>query len=275
ERLYPIWNYYLKPSYTYFLNVPHMSYPSSRAFFRAELANFISTLEEWTGAKMSEGSLRQAAQIHNENRALLRQTYELRKQKPPLLSSAETLQLLVAGMVSPVEEHNQILRDALQEIRGRRVVAGKGQGLRLLIYGAEMDDVAVLELIEELGAQVVVDDLCTGTRSFWQDTPQTPDPLEGLAQRYLEGIPCPRTYKPQKAQDRFRYLLDLARDYAVDGVILYVTRFCDTHEFDAPEIREYLEKEGLPVLHLEEDYQVSALGPLRTRLQAFLEMIGG
>jgi benzoyl-CoA reductase subunit C len=60
----------------------------------------------------------------------------------------------------------------------------------------------------------------------------------------------------------------------VDGVILYVIMYCDTHAFDAPDVIEYLKSRKVPVLHLEEEYQAGAMGRLKTRVQAFLETIG-
>ena len=59
----------------------------------------------------------------------------------------------------------------------------------------------------------------------------------------------------------------------MEQAILYVIRFCDTFELDAPDIRKYLEEAGLGVLHLEDDYSVATIGQLRTRVQAFLEIM--
>ncbi len=55
------------------------------------------------------------------------------------------------------------------------------------------------------------------------------------------------------------------------GVIFYIIRFCDTYEFDAPDVRDFLEGEGFRVLHLEDDYNLPSLAQLRTRVEAFLE----
>ena len=66
---------------------------------------------------------------------------------------------------------------------------------------------------------------------------------------------------------------DYAREFKVNGVILYITRYCDTFELDAPDLGDYLREAGLPVLNLENDYSVTTFGQLRTRVQTFLEMI--
>ena len=55
---------------------------------------------------------------------------------------------------------------------------------------------------------------------------------------------------------------------------MYIMRYCDTHELDAPDVRDYIQEMGVPVLHLEDDYSLTSIGGLRTRIEAFLEMIG-
>jgi benzoyl-CoA reductase/2-hydroxyglutaryl-CoA dehydratase subunit BcrC/BadD/HgdB len=74
-------------------------------------------------------------------------------------------------------------------------------------------------------------------------------------------------------ENRFGYLKEFAEEFGVEGVIMYIIRFCDTHEFDVPDVKEYLTGLGLPVLHIEDDYKVSNVGQLRTRIEAFLEII--
>ena len=152
----------------------------------------------------------------------------------------------------------------------------------MLLWGPEIDDPALFELIEDLGANVVTDDTCVGTRFFSYDVAHTDDPLGGLSNHYLGDIHCPRFIRGKgeggdtfeaDLEERFGHILRFARDFSADGVILYVMKFCDLHQFDAPDLRDYLEGAGLPVLHLETDYTMAAVGGLRTRIEAFLEMI--
>ena len=133
---------------------------------------------------------------------------------------------------------------------------------------------SLVHLLEESGARVVMDDLCTGSRSFWKDVDTTKEPMAGLAERYLGGVTCPVTYRSGKAAERFSYLEAYARGWDVQGAVLYTIRFCDTYQLDAPEIKEYLQSLGLPVLHLEDDYIMPALAQWKTRIEAFLELIG-
>ena len=74
-------------------------------------------------------------------------------------------------------------------------------------------------------------------------------------------------------ENRFGHMYELAKDYGVQGAILYIIRYCDTHAFDAPDLKEYLQGKGLPVLVLEEDYPISSTARLKTRVQAFVEVL--
>ena len=275
QRIYDIWRFYKKPEYSHFINIPHMVHPASYQFFRQELERFQKSLEEYTGKKLTPQALDRAIALHNENRQLQRALYELRK--PPLISGAEVMQVLVAGMTVPVEEYNRLLREVIAEVKGRPPLPTRP---RVLVYGSETDDEAFIKLVEDSGSWVVMDDLCTGTRCFWCDVePKGNDPLMALSRRYLEGINCPRTYRPRTGtreedlRQRFGYLQDFVRDWQVQGVVFYIIRFCDTYELDVPDVRKFLEETGVPVLHLEDDYSLFTMGQLRTRVQAFLEMI--
>jgi benzoyl-CoA reductase/2-hydroxyglutaryl-CoA dehydratase subunit BcrC/BadD/HgdB len=63
-------------------------------------------------------------------------------------------------------------------------------------------------------------------------------------------------------------------DFKVDGAVLYIYKYCDPFGFEVPQIKSYIEAKGTPVLYLEDEYSMSTIGRLRTRIQAFLELIG-
>jgi benzoyl-CoA reductase/2-hydroxyglutaryl-CoA dehydratase subunit BcrC/BadD/HgdB len=271
HRIYDIWKYYMKPPFSHCLTVPHMTHRASFEYFRKELEDLQHGLERFAGRSASEEDLVKAVELHNRSRALLRELYELRKQNPPPVSGVEVIHVLVAGMSIPVEEFNDLLEDVIAEVRERKVSSDNMP--RLLVSGSEVDDISLIKLVEDCGGSVVMDDVCTGSRSFWKDVDYTGGAIGGLAERYLGGITCPCTYREGKAGERFGYLGDNIREWDVQGVLLYTIRFCDTYQLDAPEIREYIEGLGLPVLYLEDDYIMPPLAQWRTRIEAFLETI--
>ena len=280
-NVYGIWVYNLKPPYIYQLSVPKVADSLSLNFFKEDIGYLRKSLEGLIGREISDEAIARAIDMHNENRALLRELYELRKPNPPLLHGSEVTQILVAVMSLPVAEANRLLRGVIDEVRERRD-GPEVKSVRVLISGNELDDSTFIELIEDCGANVVADDLCIGTRFFWHDVEKTPDPLDGLTKRYLGDIWCPRVYRGnqemsrrEEMEERFRHIKNFVKEFNVNGAITYILKYCDSEEWEAPDLRDYIQEElGLPVLYIEHDYSTVALAPWRTRVQAFIEMVG-
>jgi len=277
-KLYDIWTYNIKHAYAHFVNVPHTLSKASFEFFEAELGTFKRSLERFGGRELTAEGLGQAIQLHNEQRALIRKLYELRKQDPPLISGTEMTKVIVAVMSTPVTEANELLQATLEEVQARRD-GPQIKPARLMVCGNGNEETTFIEVVEESGANVVIDDLCFGTRPYWFEVEMDDNPLVGIARSYLEKLNCPRTYRqspgshPEDLENRFGYLYEFATDFKVNGIILYINRYCDTHAFDAPEVKEYLKGKGLPVIEIEGDYPLGGIAGLKTRIQAFLETV--
>lgn len=280
-----IWNYTVKTPYHYHIDTPHTVHDTSLEQLRGLMGAFRTSLEEFAGQKMTAARLKRAIALHNEQRALVRELYDLKKPDPPLLSGVDTLKIIKVVQSLPVQEANALLRDVIADVKSRR----NGPAVkpaRLLLWGSVVDDTPLLEMIESLDANVVMDDTCVGSRPFFDDVEETPDPIDGLAKHYLVDIKCPRTFRTrdfyalrknymEDLKTRFSYMSDYARDWNVNGVVLESVRYCDTHGYDVPGVRDYFKALGLPTVYLEHDYTVGALQPLKTRVQGFLELIGG
>ena len=188
------------------------------------------------------------------------------------------MKVVLANKSLPVAESNEMLANILQEIRQRSTGPEK-KPVRTMIYGSELDDPVVMQVIEEAGSNLVIDDICMGFRTYLHDVEMTEDPLEGLVNYYLRDLTCPRTWaetkgtRKEELDERFGYLLNLAKDWNATGVIHFVMRYCDNFAFDVPDVRDYLQRAGLRVLHLESDYAIAHPAQLKTRVQAFVEML--
>jgi benzoyl-CoA reductase subunit C len=118
--------------------------------------------------------------------------------------------------------------------------------------------------------------MCFGSRAFWAHSPSDGegDPLRHLADQYLRQSLCPRMY--EEFDRRLQFIEDAVERAKVDGVVLVHNKFCDVHGIDNALLRLRLEERGVPVLSLEKEYgAVADRGRIRTRVQAFLERIGG
>ena len=73
--------------------------------------------------------------------------------------------------------------------------------------------------------------------------------------------------------ERLDDIVNLAREFQVDGVIHYNLQFCHTYANEAVRVERRLEEAGIPLLRIETDYSDEDTGQLKTRVEAFLEMI--
>ena len=278
-RTYDIWKYTLNLPYAHFINMPHGTDDSSLRFYKAELETFRKSLGGFAGREISDQSLKESIQLYNQNRARVRELYKLRQSDPPLISGVELTKALVAAVSLPVEEASRLIDGVIDEIKQRKPLSAPKKP-RLMVVGAQVDNAAFIELVEESGAWVVADDLCPGARESLADVDVTADPVDGIAERYLRRIYCGRTYRERKGsyedymEERFGHIAAAIKDFKVDGVILYIYKYCDPFGFEVPEIKSYLEAQGVPVLYVEDEYSMSTIGRLRTRVQAFLELLG-
>ena len=259
-----------------------LSSPSTRPYLIAELQRFRRSLEELVGQEISDQAIQASIELYNEKRRLLARLYDLRDR----FTAPELFVATSAGFVMPLEEYNQLLGELVELLAGEGVsippsLPGRGwgrvdphkprfKGPGLVLVGAVLDAPAILTTVEELGARIVGDDLCTGSRYFAQPVEADGDPIAALADRYINRLPCPAKYHPD--HEPGEHLLKLLNETEADGIVFVLLKFCDPHAFDYAMIKEKLDAASVPHLRLEMEH-APALEQWRTRLQAFLEMI--
>jgi benzoyl-CoA reductase/2-hydroxyglutaryl-CoA dehydratase subunit BcrC/BadD/HgdB len=233
---------------------------------------FKESLEQHFDIQITDEHLWEAIRLHNETRRLQRQLYELRKSESPPITGAETLAVMVAGSAMPREQYNQLLRELLDEIS--HLEGNIDYRARLMLIGGILDDPAYIEVIESQGGLVVTDSLCYGSRTMWRDVEEeASDPITALAQYYIADRPhCPRMFGNQ--QSRSTFVLDMIRDFKVDGVISERLVFCDNWTGEQFMVGEDLKEKSIPYIRLDREYVLAGIGQLRTRVQAFLETMG-
>jgi bzd-type benzoyl-CoA reductase N subunit len=280
QRMYALWRHYSGLAYHYQFDIPHILSSSAFHFFTEELNLFKSNLEDFIGKKISDAALKEAIELHNENRKLVKELYSLRKPDPPLISGLEALELITKGLTGvPVTAFNEMLKSKIAECKNRQPREGESQP-RLMVSGCVIDMIDNFALIENCNAHIVMDDLAIGTRSFWFQVKPGSNPMASLSHAYLASIRCPRTISGKKIgnykeefEDRWGYLRHYAEEYGVQGIILTLLRFCDAHEYDFIDLKNYLNEIGLPVLVLDDDYTLGSIPRVKTRIEAFVEML--
>lgn len=265
--------HYIKPPYFYWLPHPHSAKAiGAHDFWLKELTLFKGTLEEFSSTEITDQALSKAIEVYNENRALLREVYDLRGRTQPVISGFEAARLVLLSLLAPKEESNKLISQFLEEAK-KRDAPLQLDGPRLHISGSVFFDLELFKLIESLGGIVVSDDLCTGTRYFWEPVDTALPPLEAIVRRYLEKVPCPCMAAEGALEERLEYILEMVKRYKADGVIFSLQKYCDTHQFDHPFLVEELQKAGLPVLTVEVEQSLEA--DSRGKLEEIFEIIRG
>ena len=277
DRTYDVWSYNLGFPYWHFINYPHLADDPSIKFTDEILRIFIRTLEKFTGSTITDQALAEAIRAHNENRRTMRELYELRKEDAPRISGAEMMKVLMAATSVPVDESTALIKSVTEEVKKRAPSSGGGKP-RIMLVGDQIDDVAIVNAIEGAEAFLVMDDLSTGSKMYWGDVDVTADPVRGITERYLKKLKFPTTFVagdtyPETLEARFGHMRQYIKEFRITGAILFIYKYCDPYGFEVPAMKSFIESAGTPVLYIEDEYSTSSLGRVKTRIEAFLEMI--
>jgi benzoyl-CoA reductase/2-hydroxyglutaryl-CoA dehydratase subunit BcrC/BadD/HgdB len=155
---------------------------------------------------------------------------------------------------SDPDRYEEELDYFLEEAAGRKPLE---ETVRLGFVGVPPIFSNLYEVLEEMGARVVFNEV---QRQF-----SIPSQSKDLVQRYLDY-----TY-PYDIGPRLQDVRDAISERTLDGIIHYTQTFCHRQIHDIL-IRNHID---IPVLTLEGDRPGSLDGRTITRLETFLEMLGG
>lgn len=264
---------------TYVMDVPQMKRPKDIAKWADEIADFARKVEEVTGKELTAENLAESIKIHNNKRRALARVYETRKADPVPISGKDALLMTqIAFFDDPVrcaEMANKLAEELEDRVKEGVGVFPAGTK-RILLTGTPLavPNWKLHHVVETSGAVVVCEEMCTGTRYFENLVDETQTTLEGqfraLSERYMKNNCACFTPNEGRIDD----ILRLAREYKVDGVIDTNLKFCTLYDVEKSAVAKALEEEGIPVLSLETDYTDNDVEQLRTRVGAFVEMLG-
>ena len=273
-----VWRSTLNLPYFHLINIPHAVSGGALDFFTDSLRTFRTSLERFSGAKISDAAINAEIGKYNAYRGAVRELYAPRREDSSRISGAEVVRTLMAAVSLPVAEATALVRGVTLETAARRG-STPSEKPRIMITGSEQDDDGFCRVVEECGADVAVDFLCPGLREYGTDVKPGADPIAALAERYL-NLYCARTYYARPGsqaadfENRFGPIGRLVKDYRIEGVVLRVHRCCDPYGLEVPALRTYLQGLGVAVFYLEDDYSLRDTERLRTRIQAFVEILG-
>ncbi|MZP30329.1 2-hydroxyacyl-CoA dehydratase [Heliobacterium undosum] len=251
---------------------------ADRNYWMAEMERAKGALEEFFQTTITDEALVEAIKELNAERQLMQRLAGYLKHDPVPLSGQDLLKVLWsrnfcfdrAAFAEQVEE----LMAELDERIAQGVGAAAKGAKRIIVTGVPtgVGTEKVIRIIEESGAAVVFLENCAGMKQFLVTVDETKPPMEAIGEKYL-ATPC-SCMSPNT--DRLELLVRLVDEYKADGIVDITWQGCHTYNVESRIVRDYLrEQREIPVLHIETDYSEGDSQQIRTRVQAYLEMLGG
>ena len=269
QGLSDIWAHQRRLPIHFNLMVPtNLDSEHSRHYLKTEVERFKEFLESHSG-KITPERLKASIQLFNRIREKLGEIYSRRRRGLTPWSSGFFAQIIRAGYLVDRARYLELLGELLNALPEQ---AEEGKDLvPVYLSGNMAHSESYFSLIEEAGAMVVRDDLCSGARTLRLMVPEDVDPIEGLTQRYFTSFFCPTKHKGSRAHEEA--LLQGVQESGARGVIFLLYKYCEAHYFDYPDLKAALESKGIPCLLLDVEDPSQSLGQIKIRLQAFVEML--
>ena len=259
----------LPTPYKYYVAMPsQLDEPSVKDLLYAELKAFKKDMEKWTGKTVTKESLDHAIDVYNTSRRLMRQVYELRRLDNPPVSGAEAFEMIFTSQLMDKEEHNKLLKDAINKLSDRRT---SNTGPRLMLLGSELSDTRLVRMIESVGATIVIDRLCDGSNYLWNNVIPQEDRLYAISERYVDRPRCPA--KDATYRRRVREIPALAADFNVKGAIYVRQKGCEPHQWHRAGIHALLGDNNISFYAFEYDRNVSQIEEFKADIEAFINAL--
>lgn len=269
QGLSDIWAFQKRASFLFNLMIPtHLNSETAGPFLKAEMERFRKFLETHLG-KVSQRNLSEAVRLFNRIREKIGEIYELRRTTPGRISEAQFAHIIRAGYRMDRSRYLELLK----ELTNTLPLGREKESLPVPLYlaGNMVHSPPCFSLIEEAGARVVSDNLCSGSRFLRLMAREDIDPIDALAERYFSSFMCPT--KHQGARAPIDFLIKEAEDSGAKGAVFLFYKYCEPHYFDYPDLKKALEAKGIPSLLLEVDDPATSREQMKIRIQAFVEML--
>ncbi|MEJ2731072.1 MAG: 2-hydroxyacyl-CoA dehydratase family protein [Deltaproteobacteria bacterium] len=271
QRLSDIWRLNADLGFHLDLVLPvKLNTTSAEDYMQAVIKKFRHDLEDRLGVEITPEKLSNAVRTFNQIRTGLQRIYQIRKDHSEKLSSRDLHAIVKASMVMDRNVYADSLSAVVDQLQTQHSESAMPRK-RLLLTGGICSMPEIYQEIEDAGGTVVWDDFCTGSRYFEGTIDLKGDLLNSIARRYFNRIICPA--KHRDCFSRGDNLLKLVKNTEAQGVIFVLLKFCDPHAFDFPYIKELLDRDGIPSMLLEIEDQQTSEEQIRTRLEAFIELL--
>jgi len=242
---------------------------ASASYLRDASGRIQRAIEKVAGRAISDDDLRNSIAVFNENRRLLHELYDIKRETPWLVAAEDAYCLLSVGGLIPREEHNELLQAVLPMLRKRDE---KQQDRVRVVFEGGFCEQPPLDLVRMLGrtCYLVDDDLMIGLRWLLDDVPTTGDPLGNLAEAYIENS----TYSPVQhdlRKPKEEMLIKRLEAARADAVIVAAAKMCEPGLEEQVAYTHALDDKGVPYFISEFEENMTSFDQLEMQVETFLE----
>ena len=232
-------------------------------------------LQAFTGMEITDVKLGDAIDLYNKMRGLLREISFMRRDSDSLITSLEFVKLNHASFYADPVFMVDYLESLCDELKGKKADSKITKpGILLIGPNIGYGDYRVLELVEAAGGEIRAEEICEGIRYYWHDIENNGNPIQSLTKGYLsERVPC--AFMRNSAKKRLDFVLELIDTFNVAGIIWYELLYCETYDVESYYFAEEMGKRDIPMLILESGYSTADTGQMKTRIEAFIEIVKG
>ena len=264
----------IKP--TFIMQLPQRSQGEKEyILWKSEIERLKETLEKQFDTKITDNMIRNSIKTKNEERMLLKELHKSWIDNPTLLSALDIYTVL--HNFNHRMDNRLALEDVSELIKAIKKVPAlnikqNNNTPKILVTGCHLGEKTegIVNIIEEVGGDVIYIDTCDWVKDSEDLVREDIDPFEALAKKYLK-IACP-VMTPNYY--RFDLISKVIDDYEIDGVINLFYQACLTFSVESVPLKKYVTKEkNIAYMDIETNLTQSDIGRLRTRIEAFIEMM--
>ena len=260
------------------IDIPNSSnYKLKKEHWVHELKRAKAFLEEEFKVQITDEALKKAISAHNQEREKLMELVSLNKHNPAPISGKDLMKVIWSRQFQLDREEYldkiQGVIDEAKEIQNEMASSNDGNHKpRILVTGCPtgVGQEKTLDIIENQGGQIILQESCSGTKPLIKKVPEDGDPIEALAEKYME-LPC-SCVSPNEG--RFELIGEMINDYQIDGVIDITLLACHTYNIESKMLKDYLQDNyEVPLVQIETDYTDADTEQIKLRVDSFLQML--
>ncbi len=261
----------------YFLDLPRDSdYLKNAEIWTQKYSQFAEFLRKRYNARANREDLLNACKLTNKRTDIFRKIYSLRASHPGIINAFDYFAIASASFVCEADIWSAYAEKFYKEAE---CLTGKGpdfKGKKILLAGSSIifPNYKILDILNELGCDISADTTCSAYGRMYDPVEIDEDTQDGilraLSLKYIAASMCPCFLGVDKLIDR---VVEISREHSLDGVIYHNFRLCQVFEMQSFALRHILKDRGLPFLFIKTDLGKEDTGQIKTRIEAFLEML--